>query len=286
MEDIKEMRRQLFTHESSPSYFFKDFPYDSNLPIDALPLYMEKVWGTIKTNKDLNLPSQKIMVANLRCSQIKLEALETVQEKLSSLKKKVNSGIDHQFGASGAQILQIALSYFDENAKHYAKEVFEEKGKELEANILNEIFHSYEIQLRNVKKLVFSEYSQKLESLQLEKGKMNQVMQQLKEVREQTLNLTHSLLFKSVVKEGAWGLEETINEINSTFENQERGYVEKLLTLFIKFKENQLKRQLERAVNSYFDDLNDDFWKKVDECYFKVLNNCEEEVLNNLKSII
>lgn len=49
-------------------FLFKNFDYEKNLPLDGLPFYIANVWVTIANNKDLNLPNEKVLVSNLRCS--------------------------------------------------------------------------------------------------------------------------------------------------------------------------------------------------------------------------
>lgn len=50
-----------------------------NVPMDGLPLFIENTWEKIKTQKELNLPDQRIMVANLRCNELRDEAIEKVR---------------------------------------------------------------------------------------------------------------------------------------------------------------------------------------------------------------
>ena len=72
----------------SPSHQSTFFPHQDtkNVPIDGLPMYIEQTWDVIKNDKELNLPDQREMVANYRCSEIKDEALGKVQALLSSLR--------------------------------------------------------------------------------------------------------------------------------------------------------------------------------------------------------
>lgn len=82
MKEFKEQCQQLrnkLVEMQDPEYLFKSFEYDRNLPVDGLPVYLGNIWDTIANNKDLNLPNEKILVSNLRCSQIKAECLEAVK---------------------------------------------------------------------------------------------------------------------------------------------------------------------------------------------------------------
>lgn len=56
--------------------------------MDGLPLYIERLWEKIRTQKELNLPDHRVLVATLRCSEIKDEALEKVNAPLQRLKEQ------------------------------------------------------------------------------------------------------------------------------------------------------------------------------------------------------
>lgn len=274
--------KNALTNRESSDFFFKSFNYDMNLPIDAFPLYAEKIWGVIKNHKDLNLPSQKVMVSNLRCSQIKLDALELIKGDFVQLKAKVSKEINHNFGEEGKNILDRAMSYFIENAKDYSKEVFQEKSEELHKHILNELFLLYDIQIQNLKKTLYSEFSKKLDKIQMEKGKVDQVIATLKADKAEALHFAQSVIYKSVVVEHEWTID-PMEEIKQTLENQEKGYIEKLVTLFVKMKESQIKKSLTLRVNNLFDMLDDQFWVKVRQGLKENMENSEKDVLGILK---
>jgi len=42
--------------------------------MDGLAIFIDNTWDKIKDQKELNLPDQRIMVANLRCNELKDEA--------------------------------------------------------------------------------------------------------------------------------------------------------------------------------------------------------------------
>ena len=46
--------------------------------MDGLSIFIEQTWEKIKTQKELNLPDQRLMVANYRCTEIKEESIELV----------------------------------------------------------------------------------------------------------------------------------------------------------------------------------------------------------------
>lgn len=262
---------------------FRDFNYDNNLPIDGLPLYAEKIWGVIRNHKDLNLPSQKVMVSNLRCSQIKMDAIDLIREDLAQLRSRTLKDIHHSFGSEGHTVLHKAVGFFEENAHDYSKEVFQDKGLELKKHVLNELFQLYEAQVHNLKKTVFAEFSRKLDRIQMEKGRIDQVLEGLRKDKGEAVAFAQSVLYKSVVLENEWSLEVAMEEIRETLDNQEKGYIEKLVTLFIKLKESQIKKSMNRNINALFDNLDVGFWARIRENFRENMESSEKDIIASLK---
>ena len=54
-------------HDSG--YLFKK-NYHHNIPVDGWTMYAESCWNQIDNNKDLDLPTQQILVAKFKCDEI------------------------------------------------------------------------------------------------------------------------------------------------------------------------------------------------------------------------
>ena len=75
-EECKKLKAR-FTPEIENTLF--PSAESKNVPIDGLPTFIHETWDIIKDQKELNLPDQRIMVANLRCNELKEEALDKIQ---------------------------------------------------------------------------------------------------------------------------------------------------------------------------------------------------------------
>jgi Root hair defective 3 GTP-binding protein (RHD3) len=64
-----------------------------NVPMDGLSLFIDHTWEKIRTQKELNLPDQRVMVASLRCGELKEEALTLVAPKAQKLREDSEKGI-------------------------------------------------------------------------------------------------------------------------------------------------------------------------------------------------
>ena len=65
--------------------------------MDGLPMFIDKTWEIIKSQKDINLPDQRIMVANLRCNELRDEAIQKVLSDIERLKAQSEKGYVQDF---------------------------------------------------------------------------------------------------------------------------------------------------------------------------------------------
>jgi hypothetical protein len=95
-----------------------------NVPMDGLSVFIDKTWEKIKTQKELNLPDQRQMVANYRCNELKDEALEKVRPLIQSLREECERRLIHQFEQRCSIIYKQAITHYDEFAHQYDKETY------------------------------------------------------------------------------------------------------------------------------------------------------------------
>ncbi|KAJ6417920.1 hypothetical protein OIU84_001327 [Salix udensis] len=71
-EQVAQLRHQ-FVHSTCPGGLVGD---RKKVKSASFSIYAEDIWKTIKENKDLDLPSIKVMVATFRCEAIAEEKLK------------------------------------------------------------------------------------------------------------------------------------------------------------------------------------------------------------------
>lgn len=113
-----ETMRNLFIGNRSNS-LFEHFDYTSNLPVDGLSAYSQHIWSAIKENKDINLPSQKQMVANMRCDQIRQEALEEKGQQLGWVQRVASQQVIQSFYYQIIDIYNQVMQHYDNQASEY-----------------------------------------------------------------------------------------------------------------------------------------------------------------------
>jgi len=149
-----------FSDKSRQDHLFKT-DYRQNFPIDGWTVYAEGCWEQIQSNKDLDLPTQQILVARFRCDEILKEALETFDKEFSEVSKLFDlsaisgSSLANHFGS----LLTLALTAYDSQASHYNKAVYEQKRNSLASDVnlrLQGVFRDYIKQLKKAQLDIFT----------------------------------------------------------------------------------------------------------------------------------
>ena len=91
--------------DTQPDSLFPRVEIGKTIPMDGLSLFMENTWEKIRTQKELNLPDQRVMVANLRCGELKEEALELVAGEIQKLRTESEKSLIGGFNDRCKQII-------------------------------------------------------------------------------------------------------------------------------------------------------------------------------------
>ena len=105
--------------------------------MDGLSLFIDNTWEKIRTQKELNLPDQRVMVANLRCNELKDEALEKVKDSINSLTEQCADKLFPDFSQRCKDLIKQAVSHYEEFAHQYDQKVFKKIRDELGGSIFN-----------------------------------------------------------------------------------------------------------------------------------------------------
>lgn len=129
--------------------------YHHNIPVEGWTLYAEKCWEQIENNKDLDLPTQQILVAQFKCDEIVEQTFQEFLKKFEELFKEVAK--DPSFEDIGALFVDLkhdVLEEYDHAAAKYNKSVYEQKRVKLESLMhskFKEVFDLYAKQLVEAK---------------------------------------------------------------------------------------------------------------------------------------
>ncbi|PWA53266.1 protein ROOT HAIR DEFECTIVE 3 [Artemisia annua] len=122
------------------------------VPASGFSLSAQEIWKVIKENKDLDLPSHKAMVANIRCEEIANEEHSsfTANEEWLKLKELVKSNLVPGFGKKVSSLLGNSLSSYDKEATYFEESSKNAKRKLLEEKLLHLVQPSYQSMLEHM----------------------------------------------------------------------------------------------------------------------------------------
>ncbi|KAL9248871.1 ROOT HAIR DEFECTIVE 3 homolog 1-like protein [Drosera capensis] len=129
--------RPRFCNSNAPGGLARNRQYV--VPASEFTRSAQKIWNDIKGNKDLDLPSSRVLVDTMRCEEKVEEVLCSFKHNKDwcKLEEAARSGEIPCFGKDVGSILDIFLLKYDEETKYTDEEVRSAKRKDLEATLLN-----------------------------------------------------------------------------------------------------------------------------------------------------
>lgn len=279
--DVADLRK-AFCDQSNTNYLFKDFNYDQNLPVDGISRFGSEVWDVIKHNKDLNLPSQKILVSNIRCTEIKKEIFDATIPLLEEIKKQVKKGFYPELKDSYISVMKTAFTNFEDQAKDYVPEVFLEKKAELESDFFLEIRTVFSEQFKNIKKSLTEKFTIFFETLK-RSSDMRMAGKSMNEKMAELMEEAKGLLAVSIVDPSRFNEKELYTEIEDELYGQRDHAIQILLSNYLSSIESRIKKQVEKVSYSLFNNLSENFWEDLNDAYGKHIAEVESEVKATLK---
>lgn len=120
-----------------------------DIPADGFCTFAETIWEVIKQNKDLDLPSQKVMLATYRCEEFATEAYNGFLEDLAPIASQLEKSqcIVDSFGEKVAVVRDKWLRKYQQLGFYYMSDVSRQKAAELADRMNNEALRLFRIQL-------------------------------------------------------------------------------------------------------------------------------------------
>lgn len=148
--------RERFLDETHKEFVFNE-DYHRNVPLDGWPMYASQIWEQIELNKDLDLPTQQILVARFRCVDIANQAWIQFNSDLEQLDAPFGTDtLIENFGPPLGSIRTKALHTYDELASRYTKTIYAENRFELLGKIDGLLTSYYRSQLAAIQTSVLA----------------------------------------------------------------------------------------------------------------------------------
>jgi len=283
LDQVKTLRARL-TQPDHPNYLWNP-SYVTDVPADGFDIYAKNIWNVVKENRDLDLPSQKEMLALFRCGEISDQVynafLERIQPSINALK---NNELNESFGSSLSEIVEQSMGEYNEPASRYHEETATTKGKELLNKMKKELHSVYLEYLSKLRGQVISEFDVKVE--QVIPDDENEILSNFAEVMNK-LRSEALTAFENKSKDAAitqagdeWSSENDLNELTNTIDKRIKDAREGQMRRMVDKLEKDIKIKIVEPLEDVLEDPNSEMWERIR----KIENEGQERTSSMLTS--
>ncbi|ORX84913.1 root hair defective 3 GTP-binding protein [Basidiobolus meristosporus CBS 931.73] len=274
-EGVAALRRR-FTDSSDPEYVFKPY-YHKMIPADGFSTFLEAIWEKIVTNRDLDLPTQKELLAQYRCDEIANASFNLFMDAIKEFKRPIEAGsVVEDLGPRIHEIRQTYIKSFDKDASRYHEEVYKRKRQEV-INKFNSQLHIFYVgQLRNLHRKAVTMFTESLrEKLKGEQYDFGSIVLNSKKESQAYFKENAEAI---TLSDTEWSYEEEANQLDQSLEDiaqtQKRDEMKKLINSL----EKHLRDEFSETVTIFLTAAKPDMWRKTLEAYKSATDNAEEKL--------
>jgi len=257
--EINELKIRF--NNQNNNYIFNNI-INENIPSDGLGYYICQLWNEILNEKDLDIPTQKEMLANYRCQEIKMNTLKKYENELDNLYKKSSKKNLSDFKNNCINLRENILNDYDESVSYYDDNVKLKIREDLDENISKKLYSCFLNQSKKLIILVQNKMRIDLENKLKHFFSGNYFDFAFQIAEQYSEQLLEKLEEKKVYEN--WNLLGFTNLFDEIIENQKEK--------FLKEKKNSviesLMNQNNKIFNSTLENYNgEDFWKQFNISY-------------------
>ena len=301
-EEIVNLKKRF--DKDDPNYFFKNLSSIKNVPADGLKQYVNQIWTDILNDKDLDIPSQREMLANYRCTEIKNKILSAYDKEFKELYNLSSEKDILDFKEKCIDLKNKICSEYEKQACNYDNNVYKNIYKNLEEQISQKLYVCF---MNQTKRLI--PVLQKGMRRQLE-NKLSKIDDSKDNYFEISNNLRKQYLQQLVQKLNqkkafdSWKVSE--NEYSNLFDEIIEEQKSKAINKLKNDTTQKLRQHCEELFNNSIENYSKDknFWKDFNEnylnhfclkmfplrVYLKDNFNCQKEeiseIMNNIQDKI
>ena len=277
VKDAKQLADR-FREPSSPNFYFKNIDISKNIPFDGLYMFAENVWNTIKENKELNLPSQKIIVSSFRCSELKREALDISLREVDKLKKSVSNNLHDNLRSELEQVLNTSMGHFKDNTEQYEDAIVKEMEDQLRRDTLIQFEDVANIQKDKVENAGIKLLREKIAHIK-NLASFNDLILAMRAAKKETIDKYQKDLLTGTTDD-----EQTMKKLVDTFKAKVESIVVENITsrvnLLLKNLQNAKVKEVEVKMGRIFSELKPDFWSEFKHLFNETFENYSNEILD------
>ena len=263
--EISNLRKRL--DKNDENYFFNNLSSIKNVPADGLQQYVTQIWTDILNDKDLDIPSQREMLANYRCTEIKNTILLSYDKEFRELYKLSNEKDIKDFKEKCIDLKDRIMSEYEKKGSNYENKVYKNIHKQLSEQIEQRLYSCFMNQIKRLipllQKFMRKELQKKLANIDDSNENYFTISDQLRK------NFLNQLIQKLNTKKAfdSWKINE--NEYSNLFDeiidDQKKKAINRLKNTTIEKLREHCEELFNNSIENYSKEKN--FWKDFNENY-------------------
>ena len=255
------------------------------VPFESLDLYMKNIWSTIRNCKDIDVPSQRILISEYRCNVIKNELLKDIIvpgfQKLDVSLSNIYPGLK----VDSENLIKLGLEKFEERTSFYLEDVVARYKQEIHQILKDNLLKFLRRQIKLIKLYVNGQVDEKSKRLRsiIEK-KPTQFYKEWIRSRDSLIFEAKDMLQKSNVQFLEYDMdkttEEIVVEINKAFDELFQWEIKIYTESFFK---KELQKTLNDKITSLFGNPKILFWEEFNNFFSGLWKKLLRTYEDNLK---
>jgi len=263
-----DVLRDRFVDPKNPEFVLGE-TYKKDIPADGFAPFAERIWATVKENKDLDIPSQKEMLAMFRCDEISAEAFRKFAATTAAYKQALEKGeLVEAFGKKAAEAYNTALAEYDVPSSRYQPDVAAKKREALATKMNDELFILFQKQLQRITERSVSLFEKLLQENLPRDGSAAPEFGKVKDlVVSTTTDFFYSNAKESIREGSEWTYELEEKQLKQQIEKQmAQVRVQQLGKLMEEMKKFFMSVVL-KPLDKIFETIPPDMWARIRETY-------------------
>ena len=316
-KEIEDLRKRL--DKNNQNYFFNNLSSIKNVPADGLKQYVNQIWKDILNDKDLNIPSQREMLANYRCTEIKNKILLSHDKEFKDLYKSSLEKNIENIKDTFIDIKNRICTEYEKQACNYEEKVYKNFYNQLIEQISQKLYLCFLNQTKRliplIQKFMREELQKKLLTIDdnnddymtiatnLKKKYLDQLLKQLETKRGfdswKISEKEFSNLFDEIIEEQK---KKALNKLKSSTIEKLRTICEQLFNISLEnyskeknfwkdFNENYLSHfcskmlPLRIYLRENFNCKNEEIIEILREIEQKIFNDTKKNIARNMRDV-
>ena len=257
--EIDKMKNRF--NENDEDYIFSNLN-NENIPSDGIGQYIIQLWNEILNEKDLDIPSQREMLANYRCQEIQNNILKKYEKDFDLLLKKSSKENLTNFKSICFNIQNKILFDYDNEVLYYDDKIKLKVKEQLDEKISQKLYSCF---LNQAKKLIVQVQEKMRYDLEnkLKNFNSGNYFDFAFQIGDKYYdNLLNNLEEKKVYEK--WNLLGFTNLFDEIIDNQKEKYLKEKKKLIIEIINKENENIFNNCLEKY---EGGDFWKEFNKQY-------------------